>query len=378
MIKFNVPCVFGCENEYLQDALNRHSLGGDGIYTKKCNQFLEEKFCAKKVHLTTSCSAALDLAAMLCGLKEGDEVILPSFTFPTSASSFVLSGAKCVFVDIREDTLNIDETKIEQAITERTKVICVVHYAGVACEMDTIMDIAKRHNLLVVEDAAQGVMSTYKGRALGTIGDFGCYSFHETKNYTAGEGGALIINNEKYFTDAENKLDCGTDRQGFLRGEVGAYSWVTLGTSFMPSELNAAYLYGQLLHCEEINDNRLKSWNTYYEGLKDLKEIGKIDIPFVPHDCVHNAHMFAIRVKDESERALLIQYLKDHEIQAVFHYQPLHSSKQGKKCGIFHGEDRYTTKESSRLLRLPLYYGLKMEDLRNVIKAIHEFYEIEY
>lgn len=375
MIKFNVPCVLGCENEYLQEALKRHSLGGDGFYTKKCNQFMEEKFQASKVHLTTSCSTALDAAALLCDLKEGDEVILPSYTFPTSASCFALRGAKCVFVDIRPDTLNIDETKIEAAITDWTKVICVVHYAGVACEMDTIMDIAKRHGLLVVEDAAQGVMSKYKGQYLGTIGDFGCYSFHETKNYTSGEGGALIIKDKHYFCQAENILDCGTDRQGFLRGEVGAYSWVTLGSSFMMSELSAAYLYGQLLHAEEINENRLKSWNLYYEGLSDLKTNGKIVLPFVPVECEHNAHMFAIRVKDKSERSSLIQFLKEHEIQAVFHYQPLHSSKEGKQCGTFFEEDQYTTKESERLLRLPLYYGITEEEIHKIIKVIHDFYQ---
>ena len=314
------------------------------------------------------------MAALLCDLQEGDEVILPSFTFSTTATSFVLARAKLVFVDIRPDTMNIDEKKIEEAITERTKVIAVVHYAGVACEMDTILEIAKRHGLLVVEDAAQGVNAYYKGKALGTIGDLGCYSFHETKNYSMGEGGALIINDPRYNERAEIIREKGTNRSQFFRGQVAKYNWVDYGSSYLPSELNAAYLWPQLLHADEINQDRLNSWNAYYEALKPLQERGDIELPTVPEGCVHNAHMFYLKCKDLDVRTAFISYMKEQGVSCVFHYVPLHSAPAGLRYGRFHGEDVYTTKESDRLVRLPLYYGLKEEDRNTVIAAVKRFF----
>ena len=335
---------------------------------------MEERFNAEKVLLTTSGTDALEMAANLCGLEPGDEVILPSFTFSSTATAFVSVGAKLVFVDIRPDTMNIDETKIEAAITDRTRVIVPVHYAGVACEMDTIIDIARRHNLLVVEDAAQGVMSTYKGRALGTIGDFGCYSFHETKNYSMGEGGAIVINKPEYIERAEIIREKGTNRQRFFRGQVDKYTWVDSGSSYLQSDLNAAYLWAQLEKADEINYNRLTSWNYYYEQLRPLEDAGKIELPTIPEGCEHNAHMFYIKVADLEERGALIKHLKDRDVMAVFHYIPLHSSPAGQRFGRFSGEDVYTTRESDRLVRLPMYYGLEQDDLREVVDATKEFY----
>lgn len=374
MIPFNIPPHLGGEN-YISEAIASHKLCGDGQFTKKCNAWMEERFHAQKVLLTTSGTTALDMAALLCGLQPGDEVILPSYTFSSTATAFVLAGAKLVFVDIRPDTMNIDETKIEAAITDRTKVIAPMHYAGVACEMDTIMEIARRHNLLVVEDAAQGVMSTYKGQALGTIGDFGCYSFHETKNYTMGEGGALVINNPVYNERAEVLREKGTNRSKFFRGQVDKYTWVDFGDSYLPSELNAAYLWAQLERADEINQNRLDTWNQYYEALKPLEDAGKIQLPVIPEGCIHNAHMFYVKTRDIEERTALLQYLKEHDILAVFHYIPLHSAPAGQRYGRFHGEDRYTTMESERLVRLPLYYGMAGEDSCTVSMAIRRFYE---
>lgn len=374
MIPFNIPPHLGGEN-YISEAIASHKLCGDGQFTKKCNAWMEERFHAQKVLLTTSGTTALDMAALLCGLQPGDEVILPSYTFSSTATAFVLAGAKLVFVDIRPDTMNIDETKIEAAITDRTKVIAPMHYAGVACEMDTIMEIARRHNLRVVEDAAQGVMSTYKGQALGTIGDFGCYSFHETKNYTMGEGGALVINNPVYNERAEVLREKGTNRSKFFRGQVDKYTWVDFGDSYLPSELNAAYLWAQLERADEINQNRLDTWNQYYEALKPLEDAGKIQLPVIPEGCIHNAHMFYVKTRDIEERTALLQYLKEHDILAVFHYIPLHSAPAGQRYGRFHGEDRYTTMESERLVRLPLYYGMAGEDSCTVSMAIRGFYE---
>lgn len=374
MIPFNVPPCVGDELEYVKQAIDSHKICGDGAFTKKCNAWLEERFHAQKVLLTTSGTTALDMAMLLCGLQPGDEVILPSYTFSSTATSAVLAGAKLVFVDIRPDTMNIDETKIEAAITERTKVIMVVHYAGVACEMDTIMDIARRHGLKVVEDAAQGVMSQYKGKALGTIGDFGCYSFHETKNYSMGEGGALVINDPTYNERAEILREKGTNRAKFFRGQVDKYTWVDFGDSYLPSELNAAYLWAQLLHADEINDDRMRTWNAYREAFAPLAAAGKVELPAVPAGCVHNAHMFYLKCKDLEERTALIQYLKDNEILAVFHYIPLHSAPAGRKFGRFDGEDRYTTRESERLVRLPLYYGLTEADRSRVIEHVLAFY----
>lgn len=376
MISFNVPPYFGNELKYVKEAVEvNHKLCGDGPFTKKCHAWIEDRFNAQKVLLTTSGTTALEMAAFLCGIKPGDEVILPSFTFSSTATAFVLVGAKLVFVDVRPDTMNIDESKIEAAITEKTKVIVPVHYAGVACEMDAIMDIAHRHGLKVVEDAAQGVMGTYKGQALGTIGDFGCYSFHETKNYSMGEGGALVINDSRFNEDAEILREKGTNRARFFRGQVDKYTWVSYGSSYLPSDMNAAYLWGELEHADEINDNRLSSWDDYYRNLSDLAEQGCIDLPTIPDGCIHNAHMFYIKCKDLEERTRLIAFLKENGVQASFHYIPLHSSPAGLKFGRFDGEDVYTTVESDRLVRLPMYYGLTSEDLHTVCECIHKFYQ---
>jgi len=314
------------------------------------------------------------MAALLCDIKPGDEVILPSFTFSSTANAFALRGAKLVFIDIRPDTMNIDESLIEEAITEKTKVIVPVHYAGVSCEMDEIMRIAKKHNLLVVEDAAQGVMSTYKGKALGTIGDFGCYSFHETKNYSMGEGGAILIKNQKDFELAEIIREKGTNRSRFLRGEIDKYTWEEAGSSYLPSDINAAYLYAELKEADRINNNRLESWHRYYNNLKELAENKLIELPFIPENCIHNAHMFYIKTKDLEERTELMTYLKENDVASAFHYVPLHSAPAGKKYGEFRGVDKYTTKESNRLLRLPMYYNLLPEDIDIVCNLIIDFY----
>ena len=373
MINFNVPPFTGKEYQYIKEAVDAQKICGDGQFTKKCNQWIEEKTGTKKALLTTSCTHATELAALLADVKAGDEVIMPSFTFVSTADAFVLRGAVPVFVDIRPDTMNIDETKIEAAITEKTVGIVPVHYAGVSCEMDTIMDIAKRHNLWVIEDAAQGIMSTYKGKALGTIGDFGCFSFHETKNYSMGEGGAILIQDEKYIEDAEILREKGTNRSKFFRGQIDKYTWVNYGSSYLPSDMNAAYLWAQLEIAEEINDKRLSCWNRYYENLKELEEQGKITLPTIPEGCVHNAHMFYIKMKDLEERTRFIDFMKEKDILTVFHYIPLHSAPAGLKYGRFHGEDVYTTKESERLVRLPMYYNLSLEEVDYISNAVKEF-----
>lgn len=375
MIHFNIPPYIETAPEYIMEAINNHKICGDGPFTKKCNTWLEEQFKAQKVMLTTSGSAALDMAALLCNINPGDEVILPSFTFPSTANAFVLAGANLVFVDIRSDTMNIDETKIEEAITDKTKVICVVHYAGVSCEMDFIMDIAHRYDLLVVEDAAQGVMSQYKGKALGTIGDFGCFSFHETKNYSMGEGGAIVINNPSFNEKAEILREKGTNRSQFFRGQVAKYNWVDFGDSYLPSDLNAAYLWSQLEVAERINMNRLETWNTYYSTLKYLEDAGVIELPIIPDECKHNAHMFYLKCKNQKTRKDYIDYMKSNNVLVTFHYVPLHSSPAGQKYGRFHGSDRATTAESDRLVRLPLYYGISREDLTRVITLTKNFFE---
>lgn len=374
MIKFNVPPFIGDEITNIQKAIDSQKICGDGRFTKSCNIWMEERFNANKVLLTTSCTHALEMAAILADIKPGDEVIMPSYTFVSTADAFVQRGATIVFVDIRPDTMNIDENLIEDAITDKTKAIVVVHYAGVSCEMDTITDIAKRHNLFVVEDAAQGVMSTYKGKALGTIGDFGCYSFHETKNYSMGEGGAILIKDDKYIEKAEITREKGTNRNQFFRGQIDKYTWVDYGSSYLPSELNAAYLYAQLKNADKINENRLNSWNLYYDLLKPLADEGFIELPHIPEGCEHNAHMFYIKAKDLEERTKLIKFMKDNEISLAFHYIPLHSAPAGLKFGRFHGEDVYTTKESDRLVRLPMYYGLSTEEIQYVVKYIKKFY----
>ena len=374
MINFNVPPFTGKEMEYMKEAVDAQKICGDGQFTKKCNQWMEEKTGTKKALLTTSCTHATELAALLAKVKAGDEVIMPSFTFVSTADAFVLRGAIPVFVDIRPDTMNIDESKIEAAITEKTVGIVPVHYAGVSCEMDTIMEIAKRHHLWVIEDAAQGIMSTYKGKALGTIGDFGCFSFHETKNYSMGEGGALLIQDEKYVEEAEIYREKGTNRSKFFRGQIDKYTWVDYGSSYLPSDLNAAYLWAQLEMAEEINDHRLACWNRYYENLKELQDAGKITLPTIPEGCVHNAHMFYLKSKDLEERTKFIDFMKEKGILTVFHYIPLHSAPAGVKYGRFHGEDEYTTKESERLVRLPMYYSLTLEEVDQISNAVKEFY----
>lgn len=375
MIHFNVPPFVGTEIKYMQEAVNNHKICGDGPFTKKCNKWLENRFNATKVMLTTSGSTALDMAALLCGLKPGDEVILPSFTFSSTANSFVLAGATLVFVDVRPDTMNIDETKIEAAITEKTRVICPVHYAGVACEMNTIMDIARCHNLMVVEDAAQGVMSSYKGRALGTIGDFGCFSFHETKNYSMGEGGSILINNPAYIEKAEILREKGTNRTQFFRGQVAKYNWVDFGDSYLQSDLNAAYLWGQLEVADEINSNRLETWNKYYEAFKPLADKGVFELPTISDGCVHNAHMFYLKCHDLETRQAYIKFMKENEILCVFHYVPLHSAPAGYKFGRFNGVDEHTTLSSDCLVRLPMYYNIAENDLQKVIDKTIEFFE---
>lgn len=374
MIRFNVPPYVGKETEYMKAAIDSHKICGDGEFTKRCNAWIEEHTGTAKALLTTSGTQALEMAALLSDIQPGDEVILPSYTFVSTANAFVLRGAKLVFVDIRPDTMNIDEKLIEDAITDKTRAIVPVHYAGVGCEMDTIMDIAKRHNLVVVEDAAQGVNAFYKGRALGSIGDYGCFSFHETKNYSMGEGGAILINRPEQIEDAEIIREKGTDRSRFFRGQVDKYTWVNIGSSFLPSDINAAYLMAQLEMADEINENRLQSWARYNEGLQDLAQEGVIELPYIPEECAHNAHMFYIKTKDMEERKAMISYLKERDIAAVFHYVPLHSAPAGLRFGRFHGEDRYTTKESERLLRLPMYYNLSESDQQKVIDAVHGFY----
>lgn len=375
MITFNVPPRTGSEEEYIHNAIENHKICGDGEYTKKCREFFEERTKAPAALLTTSCTHALEMGALLCDIQPGDEVIMPSFTFVSTADAFVQRGASIVFVDIRPDTMNIDEKLIEAAITDKTRAIVPVHYAGVACEMDTINAIAKKHNLKVVEDAAQGVNAFYKGKPLGTLSDFGCFSFHETKNYSMGEGGAILINDKNKILDAEVIREKGTNRSQFYRGQVDKYTWQSYGSSYLPSELCAAYLYPQLLKFDEINENRLASWNMYYSLLKPLADQGKIELPTVPAECTHNAHMFYIKAKDLDERTALIDHLVSHDVHAVFHYIPLHSSPAGKKYGRFAGEDRYTTKESERLVRLPMYYRLSEDDLRTVVKEIYSFYD---
>ncbi len=375
MINFNVPPYTGKEMDYIKQAVENQKICGDGEFTKKCNAWIEEKTGTAKCLLTTSCTHATEMAALLADIQPGDEVIMPSYTFVSTADAFVLRGAVPVFVDIRPDTMNIDEKLIEDAITEKTKAIVPVHYAGVACEMDTIMDIAKRHNLVVIEDAAQGIMSTYKGKALGTFGDFGCFSFHETKNYSMGEGGALLIRDEKYVEDAEIIREKGTNRSKYYRGQIDKYTWVNFGSSYLPSDMNAAYLYAQLEMAEEINDARLACWDRYYENLKPLAEAGKIELPVVPKDCVHNAHMFYIKAAEIEERTELEKFLKENGVWAVFHYIPLHSAPAGLKYGRFHGEDKYTTKESERLLRLPMFYKLTLEQVDYICDQVKEFYK---
>lgn len=375
MIDFNRPPVTGKEMQYIAEAIETGKLCGDGGFTKKCSAWMREHFHTKHVLLTTSCTHALEMAAYLCDLQPGDEVIMPSYTFVSTADAFVLRGARAVFVDIRPETMNIDESRIEAAITEKTRAIAPVHYAGVACDMDKIMAIAAKYDLKVVEDAAQGVNAYYKGRSLGTIGDFGCYSFHETKNYSMGEGGALLFQKEEYLERAEILREKGTDRSKFFRGQIDKYTWVNYGSSYLPSDMNAAYLYAGLEEAEAINNRRLAIWEYYDKTLKCLKDAGYIEQPYVPEYARHNAHMYYIKAKDLAQRTRLISYLKGKGVLSVFHYVPLHSSEAGKRFGRFCGEDVYTTKESERILRLPLFYNLEQRDVEYVAQCVLDFPE---
>ena len=374
MITFNVPPYEEKAMEYISECVKNQKICGDGAYTRRCNEWIEERTGTAKCLLTTSCTHATEMAALLAGIKEGDEVIMPSYTFVSTGDAFVLRGAVPVFVDIRPDTMNIDENLIEAAITEKTKAIVPVHYAGVACEMDKIMELADKYHLMVIEDAAQGVMASYKGKALGAIGDYGCFSFHETKNYSMGEGGALLIRDSEHIEDAEIIREKGTNRSKFYRGQIDKYTWVNFGSSYLPSDMNAAYLYAQLEKADEINEARLACWNRYYENLTPLMEQGRIELPVVPEGCVHNAHMFYIKAADVVERTALIDYLKEHQVHSVFHYIPLHNSPAGLRFGRFHGEDKYTTRESERLTRLPMYYGLTMEQVDYICEQVKKFY----
>lgn len=374
MISFNVPPYVPKCSEYIADTISKRKLSGDGEYTKKCNSWLEKKCSCAKALLTTSCTHALEMAAILAEIKPGDEVIMPSYTFVSTADAFVMRGAKIVFVDIRPDTMNIDENLIETAITAKTKAIVPVHYAGVGCEMDRILEIATRYHLMVIEDDAQGLMSTYKGKPLGTFGSFGCISFHETKNYSMGEGGAILINNADYYERAEIIREKGTNRSKFYRGEIDKYTWVDCGSSYLPGELNAAYLYAQLEEAENINNQRLSNWNRYYENLSSLADKEYITLPFVPEHCQHNAHMFYIKADDIEERSRLIEFLKEKGVYSIFHYIPLHSAQAGRKYGAFAGEDKYTTRESERLLRLPMYYGLTIAEVDDICQKVAEFF----
>ena len=375
MIPFNKPCLAGVEKDHILKAMSNSKICGDGEFTKNCHKWFEQELNCNKVLLTPSCTHALEMCAVLLDIKEGDEVIMPSYTFVSTANAFVLRGAKIVFVDIRSDTMNIDENKIEYAITSKTKAIVVVHYAGVSCDMDTIMNIARKKNIFVIEDAAQGMMSKYKDKYLGTIADLGTFSFHETKNYTsAGEGGLLIINNKDFIKRAQIIREKGTNRSAFLKGEVDKYSWVDIGSSYLLNDISAAYLWGQLQNATLINDNRLNSWNIYYNELIKLEEKGLITLPKIPSNCKHNSHMFYIKVKDLETRTNLIQYLKIKGIHCTFHYVPLHSSIAGKRFGIFNGDDKYTTSESNKLIRLPLYYNIEHKTIDNVVYHLREYF----
>ena len=374
MINFNVPPYTGKEMEYVMQCVENQKICGDGPFTKKCNEWIEKKTGTGKCLLTTSCTHATEMAALLADIKPGDEVIMPAYTFVSTADGFVLRGATPVFVDIRPDTMNIDENKIEAAITEKTKAIVPVHYAGVSCEMDKIMELAKKYNLMVIEDAAQGIMSTYKGKALGTFGEFGCFSFHETKNFSMGEGGALLIRDQNYVEEAEIIREKGTNRSKFFRGQIDKYTWVNYGSSYLPSDMNAAYLYAQLELADEITEHRLALWNRYYERLLPLAEAGRIELPVIPEGCEHNAHMFYIKAKDLEERSAFIDFMAEKQIKCVFHYIPLHTAPAGQKFGRFHGEDVYTTKESERLVRLPMYYKLTIEEVDGICDQILRFF----
>lgn len=376
MIPFNVPPYTGDEDNHVLTSMRGSKISGDGPYSLKCQSWFQEKLGCAKALLTPSCTQALEMAALLIDIQPGDEVIMPSYTFVSTANAFVLRGAKIVFVDIRPDTMNMDERLVHAAITPKTKAIVPVHYAGVACEMDTINTIADKYGLYVIEDAAQGMMSTYKGKALGTLGHMAAYSFHETKNFTSGgEGGLLIVNDERFVHRAEIIREKGTNRSQFFRGMIDKYTWVDLGSSYLPSELQTSYLLGQLEKADEITADRLATWNAYYSGFSELAAAGKLELPVVPEGCTHNGHMFYLKCADINERSALIEHLKANEIMAVFHYVPLHSSPAGQRFSRFHGEDRYTTRESERLLRLPMWYKMTSEIRKYLIDTVIKFYK---
>ncbi|OON99200.1 MAG: dTDP-4-amino-4,6-dideoxygalactose transaminase [Epulopiscium sp. Nele67-Bin004] len=375
MLNFNIPPYIGNEQHYIQQAIQNQKISGDGKFTKKCREWFKQYSDCKDALLTTSCTHALEMAGFLINIKEGDEVIMPSYTFVSTANAFAIRGAKIIFVDIQPDTMNIDENLIEAAITKKTRAIVPVHYAGVSCNMDKILEIAKNYNLYVIEDAAQAMMSYYKGKPLGSLGNLGAFSFHETKNYSMGEGGLLLIQDENLIERAEIIREKGTNRSRFLRGEVDKYTWVDLGSSYLPSELNAAYLYAQLAEANLINNNRLKSWNLYHQLLQPLEQMNYIKRPVIPESCTHNAHMYYIKVRDLEQRTKLLKFLRDNKIYAVFHYIPLHSSEGGKKYSAFCGEDTFTTSESEKLVRLPMYYGLEENDIKFVVQKIEQFFE---
>ena len=378
MINFNVPPFTGKEIEYIKQAVENQKICGDGPFTKKCSEWIEEQTGTSKCLLTTSCTHATELAALLAEIQEGDEVIMPAYTFVSTADAFVLRGAKAVFVDIRPDTMNIDENKIEAAITKRTRAIVPVHYAGVACEMETIMAIAEKYNLMVIEDAAQCILASYQGKALGTFGDFGCYSFHETQNVSMGEGGALLIRDKKYIQEAEIIREKGTNRSQYYRGQVDKYRWMNYGSSYLPSDMNAAYLWAQLELAKEITKARLERWEQYHTQLQPLQERGILELPVIPEGCIHNGHMYYAKAKDMEERTRLLAFLKENGILSVFHYVPLHTAPAGLKFGEFRGEDIYTTKESERLFRLPLFFTLKESEVDYIVSKIKEFYGVSY
>lgn len=375
MISFNKAPFIGTEFGYIQQAVDSLRICGDGAFTARCRRWMEERFGTRCALLTTSGTSALEMAAALCGIEPGDEVILPSYTFSSTATAFVGRGARLKFVDIRPDTMNLDERLVEAAITPLTRAIVPVHYAGVSCEMDTLLEVARDHGLCVVEDAAQGVMSSYRGRALGTMGDFGCLSFHETKNYSMGEGGAILIRDEEPVEQAEIFREKGTDRSRFFRGQVDKYTWVDWGSSFLPSDMLAAYLWAQLERADNINDDRLATWHAYRDAFEPLERSGRIELQTVPEGCVHNAHMFYVKCRDLADRSAFIAHMRKRDVQCVFHYIPLHSSPAGRRFGEFVGKDRHTTAESERLVRLPLYYGITEEDRATVIEAALDFFE---
>ncbi len=377
-IPFNKPFIIGEELSNIRKAVETGHLAGDGLFTGKCKEWMEEKFCAHQVMLTDSCTAALEMSAILCEIKPGDEVILPSYTFVSTANAFILRGASLKFIDIRPDTLNMDESLIEQAITEKTRVIVPVHYGGIACEMDKIMSLAEKYGLMVVEDAAQGVNASYKGRHLGTIGHLGAYSFHETKNYICGEGGALVVNDPRLVERAEIIREKGTNRSKFFRGEVDKYTWVDIGSSYLPSELTAAFLYAQLQESDKIDKKRLSIWQDYYQGLKHLEDEGLLKLPFIPGECEHKAHMFYLVLPTNKERDGLIAFLKERGIHAVFHYIPLHTSPQGKSISDKVPVLPVTESIAPRLLRLPFFYELSPSQVKRIIGEVHEFFGLEF